>query len=277
MTNTEQARAWDGEAGRHWAAYQDRFDTMLSRLTVHLIMAAQIAATDRVLDVGCGCGETTRIAARVASRGAALGIDLSGPMLERARVRAERQSVGNVAFEKADAQVAELPTFDVALSRFGVMFFDDPQAAFANVLRSLRPGGRLAFLCWQVADNPYFAVVRSALKAFGTSPEIGDGPGPFSLADPVRVRGLLTGAGFGDVAVDPVNEPVCPGADADEAAEFLLKSGTAQAILADADEATVTKAAVALRTALLPYETPDGVLIESAAWLVTARRPLTDA
>lgn len=275
MVNTEQARAWDGEAGQHWATHQDRFDAMLSQFTVHLIVAAGISATDRVLDVGCGCGETTRVAARMASEGTVLGVDLSGPMLERARLRAERERIANVAFEQADAQVADLPAVDVALSRFGVMFFDDPRAAFANVCRSLRPGGRLAFLCWrEVTNNPYWVVIRGALAAFLTPPEVGDGPGPFSLADPARVRGLLTDAGFGDVAVDPIAEPVCPGANADDAAEFVLMSGTARAMLADADEATVAKATDALRTALRPYETPDGVLVESAAWLVTAQRPI---
>src|SRR5256885_13791996 len=123
MANIEQAKAWDGEAGEHWATHQDRFDAMLSRLTVHLIVAAKISATDHVLDVGCGCGETTRIAARVASQGRVLGIDLSGPMLERARVRAERQRIGNIAFEKAGAEVADLPMLDGVARRVGVLFF----------------------------------------------------------------------------------------------------------------------------------------------------------
>lgn len=277
MANIEQAKAWDGETGRHWAAHQDRFDAMLSRLTVHLIVGANISAADSVLDVGCGCGETTRIAARLASGGTALGVDLSGPMLERARARAERLRIGNIAFKKADVQVADLPEADVILSRFGVMFFDDPRMAFVNLRRSLRPGGRIAFLCWQeLANNPYWLVTRSALAAFVKPPEIGDGPGPFSLADPARVRGLLADAGFRDVTVDPIGEPVCPGADADEAAEFVLKSGTARAMLADADDGTAAKAAAALRMSLRPYETPDGVLVESAAWLVTARHPLQE-
>lgn len=275
MPNTEQAKAWNGESGLHWATHQDRFDTLLSRLTVRLVVAAGIREEDGVLDVGCGCGETTRIAARQASRGTALGLDLSGPMLERARARAGREGIGNVAFEKGDAQVARLPeeAFDLVMSRFGVMFFDDPAAAFANLFRSLRPGGRVAFLCWrELSESPYWTVPRNVFAAFVALPEPEDGPGPFSLGDPARVRGLLTGAGFGDVALDPVDELVCPGSDAADAAGFLMASDAARSIFTGADEAIVAEATEALRTALRPYETLDGVLIRSAAWLVTARR-----
>jgi SAM-dependent methyltransferase len=206
-----------------------------------------------------------------------LGVDLSGPMLEQARECAEAQGLGNVRFDKADAQVASFADegFDVVLSRFGVMFFDDPRAAFTNLRRSVRSGGRIVFLCWQeVARNAHLVVPYGAVAAFVPLPDLGDpkGPGPFSLADDGRVRQLLGDAGFSDVGVESVTEPVCVGSDVDDAVRFLLETPTARAMLAKADDETADKAMAALRESLAPYETPDGVLLGSAAWLLTARR-----
>ncbi|MEV0404401.1 methyltransferase domain-containing protein [Actinoallomurus sp. NPDC050550] len=278
MTNSEQAEAWDGDTGRHWAEQQDRYDTMLSRLTDRLIADAAISAADHALDVGCGCGQTTRIAARQASEGAALGIDLSRPMLERARELAREEGPGNVRFERADAQVTDLPgeSFDLVLSRFGVMFFDDPSAAFANLRRALRPGGRLAFLCWQdAARNEHLAVPYGAVANLVPLPDLGEPgkPGPFSLADPEHVRDLLAGVGFAGVRAESVTEPVRLGADLDDAVEFLSGNPVVRGMLAEADDTTIAKALDALRAALAPYETPDGVLLGSAVWSVTASRP----
>jgi SAM-dependent methyltransferase len=277
MTNTEQVEAWDGETGRHWAEHQDHYDVMLGRLTARLVAAAEISATDRVLDIGCGCGETARIAARQASEGTVLGVDLSGPMLRQARARATEDGLNNVRFEKADAQMTDFAgeAFDLVMSRFGVMFFDDPRAAFANFARSMRPGGRIAFLCWQeVGRNEHLAVPFGAIAAFLPLPDLGDpaGPGPFAFADPERVRDLLNDTGFSAIAVDSVTEPVRIGSDADDAADFLREIPVARTMLGDADKSTAAKALAALREALTSYETPDGVFLGSAAWLVTARR-----
>jgi SAM-dependent methyltransferase len=277
MAIAEQSETWDGEAGLHWAEHQDHYDAMLSRMTPRLIAAAELTADDRVLDVGCGCGETSRIAGRLASDGTVLGVDLSGPMLERARVRAEGEGLGNVRFEKADVQVAAFPVgaFDRVLSRFGVMFFDEPQAAFANLHRSIRPGGRMAFLCWQeVGRNEHFALPYGAVAAFVPPPDLGepDAAGPFSLADPARIRNLLDEAGYEDIMIEPVTEPVRMGANIEDAIEFLHGTPTARTMLREADEDTAAKAVTALREALTPYETPYGLFLGSAAWLVTARR-----
>jgi SAM-dependent methyltransferase len=279
-TNERQRQEWNDAMGRHWVDQQARLDRMLSRLTPHLIAAAGISGSAQVLDVGCGCGATTRLAARHAPAGTVLGVDLSRPMLEQARSLARREGVGNVRFAAADAQVHDFgeAVFDVVLSRFGVMFFDAPQAAFANLRRSLRGGGRLAFLCWQdVTRNPYFTVPFQALAEFLPSADLPgpakDGPGPFSLADPQRLTELLGGAGFGGVDVRPVSERVPVGADVDDAMTFLRTHPAAAALFARLDTETAAGAESALRSALLHYEAPDGVLFDSAAWLVTASRP----
>jgi SAM-dependent methyltransferase len=278
MPNAEQVKAWDGDSGLHWAEHQDHYDTMLSRLTPGLTAAVDLSAAHHVLDVGCGCGETTRIAGRLASDGTALGVDLSGPMLERAKARAEAEGLSNVRFEKADAQATVFPaeTFDRVLSRFGVMFFDEPQAAFANLRRSIRPGGRLAFLCWQeVGRNEHFAVPYGAVAAIVPPPDLGEpgAPGPFSLADPARTRGLLGEAGFRDIEIQAVTEPVYMGADVEHAIRFLRATPTARAMLGEVDDENSAKAMAALRDALTPYETSEGLFLGSAAWLVTAHRP----
>ena len=277
IANVEQAQAWDGVEGDHWVRYQQRYDAMTGAFTEPLLSAAAIEATDRVLDVGCGNGQTTRLAARRASRGLALGIDLSSAMLDRARQDTADEGLTNARFEQADAQVHPFspPAFDVALSRFGVMFFDDPVGAFTNIGRALRTGGRLAFLCWQEAlRNAYIAVPLGAALAHVPVPELGgpEAPGPFSLADPGRVDEVLTRAGFEQVATAPLEGQMWLGKDADDAVEFLGGTGLARALLESVEPAVAQRALDAVRDALRPYERPDGVHLAGAAWLVTARR-----
>lgn len=279
MANAVQTEDWNGEIGAFWASHTDRYDAMLSRLTSRLVGAAKVAPTDRVLDVGCGCGETTRIVARLASAGMALGVDLSAEMIGLARRQADRDGLGNARFQRADAQVHQFPEgdFDLVLSRAGVMFFDDPLMAFANLHWALRSGGRLALLCWQeFARNDMGVVPLSALAAHVTVPDRGDqnAPGPFSLADPDRIRELLLGAGYQGVRVDPVTEPVLMGANADDATTFWAQIPAIRAMLVSAKPAAAARAIDAVRKALTAHERADGVWLGSAAWLVTAsRRP----
>jgi SAM-dependent methyltransferase len=277
--NAEQAEAWDGNEGAHWVRHQHRYEAMTQGFTEPLLAAAGITETDRVLDVGCGCGQTTRLAAGQASRGVAVGIDLSGPMLERARDDAVDEAVANVRFEQGDAQAHHFPAagFDVAISRFGVMFFDDPGAAFANIRAGLAPGGRLAFLCWQdIPHNEWIAVPAGAVLAHVPLPDdLGapDAPGPFSLSDPDRIADLLTNAGFDDISTTSIEAPLRLGDDADDAVTFLGGTGMARGLLESVDAATAARALDEVRDALRPYERPDGVALGGAAWLVTARRP----
>ncbi|MGH3658618.1 MAG: class I SAM-dependent methyltransferase, partial [Micromonosporaceae bacterium] len=205
IVNAHQFDAWNGYEGRHWADHQDRYDAVNHGFNEPLLRAAAIGAAERVLDIGCGCGQTTRLAAGQAVRGAAVGVDLSWPMLARARRTAERDNVGNVTFEQGDAQVHPFPGggFDVAISRFGIMFFTDPVAGFGNIMRALRPGGRIAFLSLRAIDDSEIGGVLAAIRPHlrthadadavqddGAGPDLEDA-GPDSLADPARIRAIL--------------------------------------------------------------------------------------
>jgi SAM-dependent methyltransferase len=277
VANVEQDEYWNAAEAVHWVDFQDRYDALLAPLDRHLLGAAEISGRDHVLDVGCGCGATSRAAARIAAAGDVLGIDLSAAMLERARAVAEAEALTNVRFLRGDAQVYEFgqSTFDVAISRFGVMFFADPVAAFANVARAVRDGGRLVFLCWQeLLRNEWILVPGGAAAAYVPLPEPAspDEPGPFSLAEADRVRDILSAAGCRDVNIEGVTEPLRLGADADDTVAFLRGTGFARRLFEDVDDATIGLAVDAVREALTAYETEDGVVLRSAAWLVSARR-----
>ncbi len=272
--NAAQLGTWDGAQGAFWAAEADRFDRAVARYDAPFLAAAGVRPEDRVLDVGCGTGRTTRDAARLAVRGSAVGVDLSAAMLEVARSRAAAEGLGNVRFEQADAQVAPFPAegFDVAVSRTGAMFFADPVAALANVGRAMVPGGRLVLLVWQApAANEWITEITTALAAGRPLPAPPPGaPGPFSLADPVRIREVLDAAGHRQVEIEALAEPEWWGADADEALAFVL--GLAGWMLDGLGPAARDAAVADLRRRLEAHAGPGGVEMGSAAWLVTARR-----
>lgn len=272
--NADQVEYWNGPEGRHWVSREERFDALLVPFVEPVLDAARVAAGDRVLDVGCGNGALSRAAA---ARGADVtGVDISGPMLDRARARAAGEGLV-VEFVQADAQVRGFDRgYDVVVSRFGVMFFADPVAAFVNLARALVPGGRLAFVCWQaMAANEWVTVPALAMLPIVGPPDVppADAPGPFAFADPDRVTGILTTAGFADVACTAVGPELALGGrlGLDETVEFLAEGGMGKRFLGDADVATTARALDAARTALAPFATPDGVRLGSAAWLVTAR------
>jgi SAM-dependent methyltransferase len=274
--NTEAARSWNGPDGDLWAELAPRFDAAVARYDHRLFDAAAIAPTDRVLDVGCGNGYTSRAAARVASAGRVVGIDLSSQMLAIARLRAAEDRLTNATFVQGDAQVYpfEVAAIDVAISRAGTMFFADPVAAFANIGQALRPGGRLVQLTWQSPlDNEWIATFRQIAAAGRRLPSPpGSAPGPYSLSDPQRLRQVLAHAGYIDVTCDDVREPMYFGRDVDDASTFVgrLMSG----LLADLDERAQYDAAAALRHNVAAHCDSTGVWYGSAAWLVNARRPL---
>jgi SAM-dependent methyltransferase len=275
-TNAEQLRAWDGDEGAYWAAHADRFDRAVAAYHERLMSAAAISAGERVLDIGCGTGQTTRDAARAASRrGSALGIDLSSRMLDVARARAIGEGLENVAFEQADAQVHafDAASFDVAISRTGAMFFGDPVAAFRNIARALRPGARLVLVTWQsLAENEWIREITGALTGgrARSGPPV-DGPGPFSLSDPGRVHAVLDAAGFVDVGLTGVAAPEWFGTDAADAHAFVM--GLMGWMLRDLDEGERRRAVDALRATMTDHEGPAGVTFGSAAWVITATRP----
>jgi len=260
---------WKGQQGSYWADHDERYDTLLAPLSRHLLAAAAIEPGERVLDVGCGCGNTTRLAGRAAPDGSVLGVDLSEPMLAKARQRTREAGLTNVHFERADAQTHPFEHADLVMSQLGVMFFDDPVAAFTNLRRT---GGRLAFLCLQRLElNENRLVKRTALSPHVPVPPVRDGVGALSLADPARVRELLTRAGFVAVELTDVREPLLVGATADEAVRFELGDPTVAEWLAEAGADAAARATEALRAAYAARETADGVFLGSAAWLVTAR------
>jgi len=268
--NREQARAWDGDEGRFWAEHADSFDRGVASYHRALMERAAVRPADRVLDLGCGAGQTTIEAARAATDGSALGVDLSAPLLEVARTRAG--ALTNVRFEQADAQVHpfEEAGFDLALSRTGCMFFADLVAAFTNVAHALAPDGRLALAVWQpVTANPWLPTLRGALAAGRDLPAPPpDAPGPFTLGDPDRVRAVLGAAGFEDVALEDVRAPMCFGETAEAGYDFVL--GQFGWIV---EAATRERALSNLRAVMRDHLTPRGVELDSAMWLVTARRP----
>jgi SAM-dependent methyltransferase len=273
IANVDMVAAWDGEEGATWAAHAEHYDKSRTRYDPHLL--DQVSADDEVLDVGCGNGGTTREAARTART--AVGVDLSSEMIAYARERASEDGLTNVRFEQADAQVHPFDpeSFDIAISRQGAMFFDDPVAAFANIGRALRRGGRIALLGWQsLAGNEWFRLIREAL-AMGRelpTPQLG-APGPFGLADPDNNHRILSAAGFENVANEEVSEPLWFGADVDDALGFLSTDGPVRGMLADLSEDDKAKGLANLREAIAARATVDGVWLGSSCWLVTATRP----
>ncbi|SRR5581483_3852483 len=273
-SNNEQANAWDGDEGDYWAAHPDRFDRSVAAYQDRFYEAAAISSGERVLDVGCGTGQTTRAAARQSGSGAAVGVDLSSKMIELARELAAAENVANASFEHVDAQIHPFPaeSFDNAISRTGAMFFGDPVAAFSNIGRALRPGARLTLLTWQPPPGNEWILEFSTAMAAGRDIPLPppDAPGPFSLSDPDRARGILTAAGFDDIQFDAMSEGMWFGSTADDAYEFVL--GLVGWMLQGLDDAGRARALEALRSTMRAHETADGVVFSSATWLITATR-----
>jgi SAM-dependent methyltransferase len=274
-SNSGQLDAWDGDEGRFWATHAEYFDRAVAEHHRQLLSAAAIGRTDQILDVGCGSGQATRDAARAAASGAALGVDLSSQMIDVARRLAADEGLDNIRFEQADAQIEPFParSFDRVISRTGAMFFGDATTAFANLHRALRPGGRLVLLSWRTLDrNEWLGAFMAALSAgreLPASPP--DAPGPFSLADPDRVRAVLGAAGFADIALDGVRAAMWFGRDADDAFQFVR--GLLGWMLEGVDASGRTQALDALHRTLADHVTEDGVVYDSAAWIIEATRP----
>jgi SAM-dependent methyltransferase len=276
QSNADAVRAWDGPDGDYWAANEATFDDSLQHYRERFLRACAIAPTDRVLDIGCGNGQTTRDAGRAASEGEALGVDLSSAMVARARQRASEDGLANVRFIQADAQIHEFDAgaFDVAISRTGTMFFGDPHAAFSNIARALRRDGRLVMLVWRsFAENHWvrdFTTALAAGRELPTPPP--DAPGPFAFADPDRTRSVLTPAGFGEIAVDGAEAPMWFGATADDAYRFVRGLSFTDSMLQGLDDAARHDALEALRRTIDAHATDEGVVYRSAVWIVSAHR-----
>jgi SAM-dependent methyltransferase len=275
--NAGQAAQWDGPAGEHRIRHADVFDAEASPLNVRFRAAAGVGPGDRVLDIGCGTGASTRDAARAAVAGSAVGVDLSARMLEHARRAARDEGLRNVTYRQADAQVHrfEQAPFDLCISRFGGMFFADPVAAFANIGRALRPGARLVLMAWQAADrNEWSAAIRQALTTGTPAPPVSPpaGPHPFTLADPAVAGGILAAAGFTAISFTDVRDPVYYGPHT-AACDVVLGLRSTRDLLASLDADSTGHALARLRAALAEHDTGHGVYFGSRAWIITGRRP----
>jgi SAM-dependent methyltransferase len=277
--NAEQIHYWNDLAGPKWVAYRELLDTQIRPLGLLAMQRAAIAPGERVLDVGCGCGDTTlEIARRVGSAGTVVGADISTVMLERARQIAHDAEITHLRFDNVDAQTHRFAaaSFDLIFSRFGVMFFADPRAALANLCGALRPGGRLAFVCWQeLQHNPWMLVpLGAALQHLPPlAPPAPDAPGPFAFADEQRVRSLLTDAGFSDLRFEAVTETMTIGGGRlDQAVGFLLQMGPTGRLLREVGRDVLGTVAQAVRAVIEPFATADGVRMPGTVWIVTGRK-----
>jgi ubiquinone/menaquinone biosynthesis C-methylase UbiE len=276
VANTDQYDAWNGDSGKRWIQDPDRRDQVMAPIADALLDASALSAGEIVLDVGCGCGATTLAAAHAVTPGTVTGIDLSQPMLDVARRRAAARGLDNVSFVHGDAQTHDPGTsrFDVAVSRFGTMFFVDPVAAFANIASGLVPRGRICLATWQpLVANQWLTVPGAALLRYGSIPDTEDAaPGMFAQSEPDLVRLVLADAGYRDIDLQPVEVALTLGAEPDEAAEYLADSGPGRAVLATIPNHDKPAALDAVRTALAPHTDQHGVHLAARIWIITAVR-----
>jgi SAM-dependent methyltransferase len=271
---------WTGASGDNWVLHQQRLDLMLQAFGDAAMAAAEIAPGEHILDIGCGAGATSfALAAKTGPGGHVLGVDISPQLI--ARAEADTPAGSPVAFRLADAATAALPPagFDLLFSRFGVMFFDDPAAAFAHMRAALQPGGRLAFACWRTpAENDWVRLPMAAIRDLVAPPAADPlAPWPFAFADPARIEAILSAAGFGDIAVAPFDATIPYGEGAtrdaaiDDALNLALAVGPLSRALAGQGDDICDKAAAAVRAAFAQQPGETSILIDGAAWIVTAR------
>ncbi len=271
--NAAQVAFWNEAGGQAWAVSAEALERQMRPLGEAAIAALSPQPGERILDIGCGAGATSlALAGAVGPAGRVVGVDVSRPLLAVAEARGA--AVANLRFVEADAQVHAFDQggFDAAFSRFGVMFFADPAAAFANIRRALKPGGRLAFVCWRaLAENGWMKVpLEAALPHLPPMPAADPlAPGPFALADAARLEAILAAAGFAEVAVRP-HDALLGGNDLATTRALLLKVGPLGAVLREQPE-LAPRVEAAIAEALAPHARDDGVWLPGAAWIVTAR------
>ena len=278
--NADQAEYWNVR-GEQWVIHQAALDARLGLVNGQLLARAAPRAGERVVDIGCGTGAATLLLAKeVGWEGSVLGVDISEPMLALARRRSAEQGHDHVRFLRTDAQTHpfEAATHDLLLSRFGVMFFSEPVAAFANLRAALRPGGRLTFVCWApLADNPWFALpLAVGVRWLGPpDPQPPRAPGPLALAETGYVEEILSGAGFAAIRIETVMTPMPGAATAEAEAEFACQVGPLTRLLQTREPEAATRQAIVLEVAerFRPYEGEDGVRIPATLHYVNAIRP----
>lgn len=279
--NAEQIAEWNGALGQRWAESQRETDAVVAGFGLAALQHAAVQPGERVIDVGCGCGDTAiELAHRVGEGGRVLGVDVSRPMLQVARERAAQAGLRQLSFDEADASVAPLPAgTDLLYSRFGVMFFADPVAAFMHLHAALRPGGRLVFVCWRPPrDNGWaMAPLVAARKVLGITPPPADplAPGPFAFADGERTRAILAAAGFADIALQRVDAPIQLGSTPRAAAEGAVRVGPTARLVREAGAEHLPAILQGIERELAAHAAADGqVSLGGSTWLVSASRPL---
>lgn len=280
LVNTDMKEFWNGEGGEKWVRFQESIDAHLLPFGQEAIVAAALGDGESVLDIGCGSGDTTLQLARcVGQDGRVLGVDISEPILELAKNKSISTNQSNVRFEQGDAQIFrfEAESFDVIFSRFGVMFFDDPVAAFKNLHRALKSNGKIAFVCWQSAQNNEWITFPLTVVANHVSlpaPLSEDEPGPMSFATPEKVHRILAAAGFSNIEINAFSEPFTVGNSIEASVAFLTQLSPVGGAIgkSSADDTIKSQITADLLDALVPYDTDYGVIMGAATWIVTANK-----
>ena len=278
IENIEMSEFWNGNGGKKWINFQERLKTNLFDFGLHTILDASFNQGEQVLDIGCGCGHTTQqMSFFVGPYGHVHGIDISDLLLNQFDKNLNGSTQKNVSFECADAQSHNFKSnyFDVAFSQFGVMFFNDPVAAFTNIRKSLRPKGRLVFICWQeINSNQWVKLPLEIVEKYIPlpSPDNPEEPGAFSFGDANRISRILTEAGFSGISIKSFDAEFNVGATIDEAVDFLTQIGPANNAMEveGVDKTSKVHITSNLREELLSHTTKSGVKLNASTWIVTA-------
>jgi SAM-dependent methyltransferase len=279
--NGQEIEFWNGPQGQNWVTQNELTDLMYDPFGAMAVKRAALKSGERVIDIGCGCGKTTgRLVDLVAPKGHVTALDVSVPMLDVARKRTKSNS-NLIEFFSADAATYSFETesYDAVFSQFGLMFFHNPDAAFSNFFRALKPNGRLAFVCWRLPElNPWLMIPFEAVQKFipdmpTPSPEIPSSP--FTLAPAARTKKLLSDAGFIDVRLEEFNSPARMGrGDLDACLNFVADfSNPVATALRRTDPAMAPTVLEVVRVAVAPYHNVDTLELPASAWIVSARRP----
>ncbi|MEZ5937466.1 MAG: methyltransferase domain-containing protein [Hyphomonadaceae bacterium] len=275
--NSEQIADWNGPVGERWARLHLETERLVSPFGLAALDAAAARSGEHVMDLGCGAGATTiALGKAVAPEGSVLGVDVSGPLLEVAHADLADAHLPNVRFVQADASVAHLPSeIDLVFSRFGIMFFAEPVAAFAHIRRAMSDSGRLVFCCWRhPRENPWamtpLVAARKALNIEQAKADL-NAPGPFAFHDDTRVRAILLEAGFRDVASEAINRSIALGSSAEEAAERMARVGPLSRFVREVGEERAPEVIDAAAAAMAPHADDTGeIRLAGSAWLITA-------
>ena len=276
--NLKQKEFWSGSGGDVWVNKQSEMDIMLNPLGTRAISKLDLSKATKIIDIGCGCGATTLEIAKQLGEGEIIGVDISKPMLARAAKNASDQSLSNANFQVLDVQVDDMPSdFDIAFSRFGVMFFEDPYQAFSNIYKSLKENGQLSFVCWQNPPlNPWQSLSLQVIKEYLDLPSPPPkSPGPFAFEDKNYISDILNQSNFKDIEIEDNQEDIVmfSGKSIEEACEdYLTINPVVTEMLKNSKEELKDEILQALILKFSEFHNGDGLLFPSATWIVTARK-----